>query len=264
MNLTAPGRLVGCALMLAAASIVPVYAAGADEDRWQTEFTPYLFASGLHGKTGTQQVSADVNTAFGDIVKNLDKGFMGTLEVRRDRWGFILDGLYFKLKDQGARSWEGPAGIGSATGELDVTTTMQMVQLSAAYRVGDGVPIDVIVAGRNTQLDLDLNLVTTTGGLLPGGARSLSASQSWWDPVIGVRAILPFADHWSAMLYGDVGGFGAGSDITYQAIAGVNWQFSGHFSAKLGYRYIYQDYEKNSFVWKMAAYGPYLGVGIRF
>jgi opacity protein-like surface antigen len=262
--MTAPLRLGGCVLMLAAASIMPVYAAGAEEDRWQVEFTPYLFAAGLHGSTGTQQVSADVNTGFGDIVQNLDAGFMGTLEARRDRWGIILDGLYFKLGDEGARSWQGPAGIGSATGELDVTSTMQMYQLSAAYRVGDGVPIDLIVAGRYTQLDLDLNLVTTTGGLLPGGTRSLSASQNWWDPVVGVRVILPFAQRWSAMLYGDIGGFGVGSDITYQAIAGVNWQFSEHLSAKVGYRYLYQDYEKNGFLWKMAAYGPYLGVGIRF
>jgi opacity protein-like surface antigen len=248
--------------MLAAASIMPVCAAGADE--WQVEFTPYLFAAGLHGSTGTQQVSADVNTSFSDILQNLDSGFMGTLELRRGRWGIILDGLYFKVGDQRARSWQGPAGIGSATGDLDVTATMQMYQLSAAYRLGNGVPIDLVVAGRYTQLDSDLNLVATTGGLLPGGTRSLSASQSWWDPVIGVRVILPFAQHWSAMLYGDVGGFGVGSDFTYQAIAGVNWQFSEHVSAKLGYRYIYQDYENNRFVWKMAAYGPYLGVGIRF
>ena len=73
-------------------------------------------------------------------------------------------------------------------------------------------------------------------------------------PVIGARVTLPVAERWSAMLYGDVGGFGAGSDLAYQRFAGVNWQFSEHLSAKAGYRY----------VWKMAAYGPYLGVGIRF
>jgi opacity protein-like surface antigen len=263
MNIAAPLRLGGGALMLAAACAMPVYAADGDEDRWQVEFTPYLFASGLHGSTGTQQVSADINTGFSDIVKNLDKGLMGTLELRRGRWGIILDGLYFKLKDQGARSWEGPAGIGSATGDLDVTTTMQMYQLSAAYRLGGGVPTDLIVAGRYTRLDLDLNFVGS-GSPLPGGTRSLSAGQNWWDPVVGVRVTLPFAERWSAMLYGDVGGFGVGSDLTYQGIAGVNWQFSEHVSAKLGYRYIYQDYENNGFVWKMAAYGPYLGVGIRF
>lgn len=31
-----------------------------------------------------------------------------------------------------------------------------------------------------------------------------------------------------------------------------------------GYRYYYQDYKDNSFVWDMAAHGLYLGLGIRF
>jgi hypothetical protein len=36
----------------------------------------------------------------------------------------------------------------------------------------------------------------------------------------------PFAKHGSLAGCFDVGGFGAGSDVTYQAIAGVNWQCS--------------------------------------
>jgi opacity protein-like surface antigen len=250
--------------MLAAASMMPVHAADADEDRWQVELTPYLFAAGLYGSTGTQGVTADVNMGFDDIVENLQAGLMGTLEVRRGRWGMILDGLYFELGGQSASSWQGPAGIGSATGELDVTTTMQMYQLSAAYRVSDKLPTDLIAAARYTQIDAGMNLSATTGGVLPGGTRSLSASQSWWDPVIGVRVAVPFAQRWSVMLYGDVGGFNVGSNLTYQGIAGVNWQFSEHVSAKLGYRYIYQDYENDGFIWDMVARGPYLGVGIRF
>lgn len=257
-------RRCGGVVILAAASITPVHAADADEDRWQVELTPYLFAAGLYGSTGTSQVLADVNMSFEDIVENLEAGLMGTLEVRRRRWGFIVDALFFELGDQRASSWQGPAGTGSATGELGVTAAMQMYQLSGAYRIGDGVPTDLIAGARYTQIDTDLSLTVTTGGVLPGGTRSLSASQSWWDPVIGVRVAVPFAQRWSALLYGDVGGFSVGSDLTYQAIAGVNWQFSEHVSAKVGYRYLYSDYAKDGFVWDMAAHGPYLGLGIRF
>jgi opacity protein-like surface antigen len=189
---------------------------------------------------------------------------MGTFEARRGRWAILFDGLYFRLGDERANSWSGPLGIGSATGTLDVTTTMQMYQLAAAYRVGERFPLDLIAGARYTKIDADLDLVVTTGGLLPGGARSLSGSESWWDPVVGVRALLPLSERWSVLLYGDIGGFGVGSDLTYQAIAGVNWQFSKHVSAKAGYRYLYQDFEKNGFVWDMAAQGPYLGVGIKF
>jgi opacity protein-like surface antigen len=55
-----------------------------------------------------------------------------------------------------------------------------------------------------------------------------------------------------------------GSDLTYQAIAGANWQFAKNFSAKAGYRYLHQDFEVDGFVWDMALHGVYLGLGIRF
>jgi opacity protein-like surface antigen len=245
-------------------SITSGRAADASSERWELELTPYLFASGLYGTTGAQGVEADLEMGFDDIVEQLEAGLMGTAELRRGHWALAFDALYFKLGDQRAKSWRGPLGIGSATGQLDVTTTMQMYQLSAGYRVGERIPIDLIAAARYTQLDTDLNLAVTTGGLLPGGARSLSAGESWWDPVVGVRTLVPLGERWSVLLYGDVGGFGVGSDLTYQAIAGVNWQFSKHFSAKVGYRYLYQDFEDDGFVWDMAAHGPYLGLGIRF
>jgi outer membrane receptor protein involved in Fe transport len=249
-----------------ALAVLPIGARTADaaDDRWEFELTPYLFAAGLSGTTGTQGVQADVSMGFDDILARLEAGLMGTFEARRGRWGVLFDGLYFRLGDERANSWRGPLGIGSATGALDVTTTMQMVQLAAAYRVGERFPLDLIAGARYTKIDADLDLVVTTGGLLPGGTRSLSSSESWWDPVAGVRALLPLSERWSVLLYGDIGGFGVGSDLTYQAIAGVNWQFSKHVSAKAGYRYLYQDFEKNGFVWDMAAQGPYLGVGIKF
>jgi opacity protein-like surface antigen len=125
--------------------------------------------------------------------------------------------------------------------------------------------VDVIGAVRYTRLDTDLNLVVTTGSpLLPDGSRSISGKQNWWDPVIGVRVLHPLNEEWTLVGYADVGGFGAGSDITYQFLGGVNWQFSKSVSAKFGYRYLYQDYVNDDFVWDMAASGFYLGFGFRF
>jgi opacity protein-like surface antigen len=236
-----------------------------ESDTWQFEVTPYLFGSALSGTTGVGGVTADVDMSFGDIVENLDSGFMAMFEARKGPWGFGFDGVYFKLKDQKTSSWQGPGGIGSATGDLEATMTEQIYQLAAMYRLSDAaIKIDAIGAARYTRLDTDLDLVFTTGPLLPGGARNLSASESWWDPVIGIRVIVPLAEQWSFVGYADIGGFGVGSDVTYQVLAGVNWQFSETFSAKAGYRYFYQDYEHNGFVWDMTASGFYLGAGFRF
>jgi hypothetical protein len=252
--------VIGLALLSTSAA----RAADAGDERWRFEFTPYLFAAGVDGETGLFGVEADVKMDFGDIIDQLEMGFMGTFEARRGRWGILLDAVYFELGGERAQSWQGPGGIGSATGELDVTATMRMYQVSAGYRFGERVTVDAIGAARYTAADTDLDLVTTTGGLLPGGTRSVSADGNWWDPVVGARVIVPFAQGWWAVLYGDIGGFGVGSDLTYQAIAGVGWRFSEHLAAKAGYRYLYQDYEKGTFVWDAAWHGPYLGLGIRF
>jgi opacity protein-like surface antigen len=234
-------------------------------DAWQFEVTPYVFGAGLRGTTGVGPVTADVDSSFGDILKHFDSGLMAAAEARKGPWVFAFDGVYFRLKDQATRSWQGP-GIGSATGDLEATVSQLVYQLAVGYRVVDtsSTKVDAIGAARYTRLDTDLNLVTTTGPLLPGGTRSVSGSADWWDPVVGFRVILPFAEHWSFMGYGDVGGFGVGSKITYQAIAGVNWEFAKSFTAKLGYRYMYQDYDKNNFLWKIAAHGAYIGLGIAF
>jgi len=247
-------------IMLAGLTVAPVRAA----DEWQFEITPYVFGAGLRGTTGVGPVTADIDSSFGDILKHFDSGLMAAAEARKGPWTFAFDGVYFRLKDQATRSWQGP-GIGSATGDLEATVSQLVYQLAVAYRVNDGsTKVDVLGAGRYTRLDTDLNLVTTTGPLLPGGERSLSGSADWWDPVVGARVLVPFAEHWTFMGYGDVGGFGVGSKITYQAIAGANWEFSKSFTAKFGYRYMYQKYDKNNFLWDIAAHGAYVGLGIAF
>jgi opacity protein-like surface antigen len=256
-------------LVAACAAAIGLVSGGAlaqtpPEDGWRLEVTPYFWGSSLDGTVGVRGVEADVEAEFEDIVENLDSAFMGTIELRRNRWALLFDSIYFKLEDEGSRSWQGPGGIGSATGSLEATSTMQVYQLALGYRISQEIPVDVIAGARYTRLDVDLDLTATTGGLLPGGTRSVSGDESWWDPLIGIRLLIPFGQRWTGVLYGDYGGFDVGSDSSYQAIAGVNWQFAKHFSAKAGYRYVYQDFEDDGFKWDMAAYGPYLGLGIRF
>ena len=250
-------------MRLAAAALAAALACAAQaapQEDWRFEVTPYLFGASLAGTTGTSNVRAQVDMSFDDILDNLDSGFMAMFEARKGKWGFGFDGVYFKLKDETARTWQGPGGIGSATGTLEATMTQQVYQLFASYRVAGG--LDVIGGARYTKLETDLNLVSTTGGLLPGSTRSLSGSRSWSDGVIGVRAVMPLAERWTFVSYADIGT--GGSDITYQGILGVNWQASKTFAVKGGYRYFYQDYEDDGFVWDMAAHGLYLGLGIGF
>lgn len=259
-------RWLPATLLMALAPIVPIQAQESSTDEWRFEATPYIFGAGLDGTSGIGGVEADIDMSFEDLLDYIDSAFMGVFEARKGIWGFGIDTIYTKLKDEKSRSWTGPGGIGDINGEIELTMTQQIYQLTVAYRLQDaGTKFDLIGAGRYTQLDTEVDL-SLSGTMFPGGSVSADDTESWWDPVIGVRVIAPFAEKWSFLGYADVGGFGVGSDSTYQAIAGVNWHFAESFTAKGGFRYLYQDYENDDdeFVWDMALQGAYLGLGIIF
>lgn len=252
-----PIAKLGTVLIAIALAIVashPVAAQLTGDPGWRFEATPYLWAVGLDGKIRFGPLpKTDVDVGFSDILDRLDIGLMGAFEARHDRWGLLFDGQYIKVSD----SINTPGPLFS---KFDAEITQQSYALAALYRVVDEpVPLDLAGGVRYYHINADLKL---TAGQLPG--RYLEGTQSWWDPFIGVRAQYPFAERWSVVGYADIGGFGVGSDLTWQTLAEINYRFSPMFVGKFGYRYLHVDYSKGNFVYDMALSGPYLGLGIRF
>ena len=232
----------------------------ASSDKWQFEITPYLFASGLSGTAGARGVEGNVDMGFNDIWNHLDKAFMGLFEARKGPWAFILDGLYVKLEDQQTKSVTGPAGFVTANTDFNATMIETIYQPTLGYRlVDERTKWDVLLGARYTQLDVDLNAGLSIPSVPFNGGRSVSGSVDWWDTVIGARVITPIADRWSFVGYLDVG-----TNSTYQALVGLNWQFAEKFSGKFGYRFLHQDYESGGTKWDMDLQGVYMGLGIRF
>ena len=233
------------------------------KDSWQFEVTPYLFAAGMDGTVGLRGVEADLEMSFSDIWDRLDKAFMLFFTAQKGEWIYAFDGIYFNIEDEKTASWQGPQG-NSNTAQLNADMTQQAYSLSAGKRVyNQKATVNVLGVARYTSLDSTMKLAITTGNdLLPDGSRSVSGKESWWDIAIAAHVLAPFAKKWAFMGYADIGA--GGTDLTYQLMAGVNWQFTNMFSAKLGYRLFYQDYSKDDFKWDMTTAGAYLGLGIRF
>jgi hypothetical protein len=253
-------------IWLMATSVVHAQDSSVEANKWQFEITPYFLAAAMKGETGAGGITTDIDMSFEDVWDVMDIGLMGVFEARKGPWIFALDAVYFRLKDEETKSWTGPQGIVTVEGALEATLVQQLYQGTVGYRVIDSkTKLDLTGGVRYTIVDNDFDLtLSSSGDLFPGGQRSLSISESWADPVFGVRFIAPFSQKWSFFGYGDIGGFGIGSNITYQAIAGLRWQFSKVVSAKLAYRYLYQDYEDDDFIWDMSYFGPLLGIGFSF
>lgn len=255
-------RAVACALLpwLLAS---PPPAAAADEaaaESWRFEVTPYLWATGLDGTlamTARPQAGIAVQQDFSDLLKILDLAASGSFEARNGRWGVLFDAVYFKLSDTATVT--GPRGF--VTLAADGTVTQQMYTLLASYRVSDGPSqLDLLGGLRYASVEGKVEMQATLPQLALAG-RNFGQKEHWVDPVIGARILHPVGERWTLLGYADIGGFGAGSDLSWQVIAGANYAFSPNIVGKLGYRAVAFDYSKQNFAYDMRFAGPYLGLG---
>lgn len=266
MNTASP-RALTCAALVSAGLAQPAMAtsqpAAAAGEAWQYEVTPHLLAAGMEGTIGVRGYATPLDVSFGDIAENLDAGFMGLFTAQKGPWSLGMEGVYMKLSGGKSGTVTGPGGVVQVGGRLDIDYSMYIAQASVGYRVLDEkTKVDLIGAVRWTKLETDVSVVIPFPGPIFGGAASASGSEDWVDGVVAVRVLHPVGDKVSLLGYSDVGA--GGSDLTYQVMAGVNWEYKRDFTAKVGYRYLSWDYERGGTVWDMAASGPYLGLGIRF
>ena len=91
------------------------------------------------------------------------------------------------------------------------------------------------------------------------------------DPVVGARIRHQFASGSEFNLLGDVGGFGAGSEFSWQAVATYGFDvkaFGTTMRSVVGYRALSVDYSENTQHGKSGLdsiqHGPILGVAFRW
>lgn len=229
-------------------------------DGWAFEVSPYLWMTSLSGDVGVFQrvppTSVDFN--FNKIFNHIDwpKAAMVSGEARNGRFGILGDVMYVAIKAEAATP--GPL-FGSVTVKVsqDITSTIE-----GAYRIVDSpsVKVDGLAGVRLFSVGLELNL---SGGILPG--RSGSETNTWVDPVIGVRVIVPFGSGFFVSGYGDVGGFGiSGGDMTWQFAGNVGYNFNDWLTAYAGFRYLNIQHEDGAFVFDVQQEGPIIGATFRF
>ena len=263
------GVTVFAVLWLCAGSCFAQVDSTSDEG-WQFRVVPYLLAAGLDGKVGANGITTDLDVPFSDIWDHFDAGFMMFATAYKGRWFGGFDAMYFKLSGAPSNEVTGPFGRETAHGVLEVTVTQQFYEPAIGYRAVPGsqtnkVTLDVYVSARYTSMKTEATITTSSSiPTFPGGSNTASSDQTWWDPLIGARTTIPFADKFYVTMLGDFGGFGVGCDVTYQWLGVVGWQCSKPVSIAAGYRYFKQDYDQDGFIWDMAMSGLITGVVISF
>ena len=227
---------------------------------WHVDWIPlYLWFSGLDGDVGAAGTVVPANVSFADVFKQLNIGVMTALDVRRKRVGLFTDLIFMSLSSDQMTTPVGPIptyiGFKANVKEL-------IVDPEAYARVIDSDRgfIDVFAGGRFWKLNNSLNLFPPNNGT----EVTAGQTQNWVDPVLGARFRLNLNKGLFLNLKGDAGGFGVGSQLTYQIYAGAGKEFKKRYAAFLGYRYLYVDYSSGGFLYRVHMSGLVTGFDIRF
>lgn len=279
-------------------------AAPAEQREWAFSFTPYAWLTAM---TGSQTVKGRTVSVDTNVIQMFNKSqslvpFMGYFEARyQDRIGFFVDLMYANLTaaNSATRSYDIQPGVGlSVAAQASVDYETLTLQFGGAYQVvkvgpdrsaeGPGMAgvgqtaFDVLAGGRYwfQRADITLNMSAALNVNVPDlefsadrrKATARSGNISWVDPFVGFRVRHKFAPGHDLSLEADLGGFGIGSRISYQALGA--WHFnigttgSVGWAGVLGYRVLYVDYIRGEgsslFHMNLLQQGPLIGLTAKF
>lgn len=259
-RILAVSAILACSLPAAAADLAPAAKAPysfAPVVAPSFSFTGYGWASTLYGRASTLPPlpAAKVDLSFGDILKDFNGGLMGVAEMRMGNWGFIADAMLSQVTS-------GATLPGPYFSSVKLRSQTLTLQATALYRLYSDASIDVDLGAGLRFWNLDNRLTIGPGAL--NLAIEHSEAENWLDPVLAARLIARLGGPWSVTLIGDIGGFDAGSRLTWQALGTVNYQWNENWLFHAGYRALHVDYRKERFLYDTTMHGPILAATYRF
>lgn len=220
--------------------------------------TTYLWGAGSGGTFQPLPMGPilEVDRSFSELADDIAMVFFLSGLVRVDRLVFVGDFSHVTAFRRGTVNVPGVTpGALPGSGELRQTS----LTLLGGYRLMEEPrgSLDLLGGLRAWWVNADVELA--------GGAVTRSPRHNFVDPLVAVRAQARLHPRWTALGYLDGGGFGVGSETTYQAVGTANFQLSSAVFLSGGYRLLRVDYESDggSRV-DLTNGGPLLGLTLRF
>jgi hypothetical protein len=205
---------------------------------------PYIWGTGLDGAVGIGPLQANVDLSFSDILETLDGGVLIHYEAAKGDWT-VVSGLVF-------------TDVGTQGDLVDTDYKQTIFELGAGYALRPG--FEVLFGARWNDNDAEIRV------LGPGGvvdARAVGRT-SWTDPFIGGRWKADLGEKWALQTRLDAGGFGVGSDLTWNAALTALYAATEKVTIGIGYRVMDIDYDEAPLVYAVQMPGALLGVGWSF
>ena len=221
------------AIVTALALVCCAPAAFAADGDWKQTVLIYGMGAAIDGDAQIGSVTLPIDLSISDVFDALQMGAMAAYRAENDTWSFTADTTFMAL----GSTVKSKRDI--VKGDIDVD------QFTLMGTVGRRVSPNLEALFSLAYFDLSTDLKVTVRNPITQATitRTASTDASWLDPMLGLQYNVPFAEAWRLNLRGDVGGFGIGSDLSYQLLANVRWQANDRIGVVAGYRLIAFDYE---------------------
>lgn len=223
----------------------------AADGAWQLVVSPYLWFPGVHGTLGFQERTASIHASPGDLLSHFRIGLMGTADLRHKRLLLPVDMIWIRLGDDKALPFP-RLGESSA----NVRASQFVLAQKIGYRVVDRevLKVDAVTGFRYWRVGQNLQFN-------PSGAE-FSGSLNWVDPLVGGRIMTNLSPKMTVTIAGDVGGWGASSQLDYQVVGLLGYRINPKWTMQAGYRYLYVNYRSGGVIFDVATSGVMFGVSI--
>lgn len=230
----------------------------ARSDDWTFVVAPYALMPNISGDASVGRVdNVDVDVSTGDILDSLDLGAMLQLEARHSsNFGAMVNYAFMDL----GQKVDGPLGFTHVKADI----FQGILEGFGSYRFTfDKSTLDAYAGARWWDINIGVDADT------PFGSRDYTRDEDWVDPVLGARWLPRIAEQWRLLIQGDVGGFGAASQFSWCAQAGVLWDVSEMTSVTVLYKALGVDYHTGArhtasyFEYDTITQGPLIGVVFR-
>ena len=193
-------------------------------------------------------VSTD--TAFDDILDNLDGAFLLHIEGQSEEFGVFSDFIYFGLGKETDRP--------RFRTESDIDA--RLFELAGVWSPGDGTFNGFELFGGLRYIDLDLAVqFDPIDAAFP--TTDFETGQTYYDLMLGVRYTAQLSDRWGVTFRGD--GSGGDTEGTWNASATLSYRMNSG-SWLLGYRYLSAELQDFNSTTEITLNGPMFGYGFAF
>lgn len=201
---------------------------------WEFVLGAYGFLPWISGDAQTGPVATDFDLTGSDVLNNLKFTVMADAEIiYRGRFTAAADLLYASL---------GTSSNFSGNRKISVALQQTVLEGRLGYRMlGDRQTwLEAYAGVRYWDVETTLSLSGPIIGFLTG-----TSGDQWVDPIIGLRGRYAFTRNWALVGRGDIGGFGAGSDFTWNLQGGVQYAFDNGWAIDLQYKALAVDFDNN-------------------